>query len=98
MLSSLLTALMLGLVPPLPAHKPVGERELFPFDPVLLIGTGEKLEGVSTREAIYGNYRYRFATDASKRSFDAMPARFAIACAATIMAAAIPFASQAPRP
>jgi len=79
MLSSLLTAILLGLVPPLPAHKPVGERELFPYDPVLLIGTGEKLEGVSTREAIYGNYRYRFATDASKRAFDAMPARFAIA-------------------
>lgn len=79
MVSALFTALLLGLVPPLPAHKPVGERELFPFDPVLLVGTGEKLEGTSTREAVFGNYRYRFATDASQRAFDAMPARFAIA-------------------
>ena len=66
-------------VPPLPAHQPLAERELFPFDPVILIGTGEKLEGAEARESVYGNYRYRFATDASKRAFDAVPSRFAIA-------------------
>jgi hypothetical protein len=79
MVYSLLAALLVCLVPPLPAHKAAGERELFPYDPVLLIGTGERLEGTSTREAAYGNYRYRFATDASQRAFEAMPARFAIA-------------------
>lgn len=66
-------------VPPLPAHKPVGERVLFPFDPVVLIGTGDRTEGDASRESAYGNFRYRFTTDASKRAFDAMPDRFAIA-------------------
>lgn len=66
-------------VPPLPAHRPMAERELFPFDPVLLIGTGERTEGDAAREVAYGNYRYRFAADSSKRAFEAMPSRFAIA-------------------
>jgi len=66
-------------VPPLPAHRPIGERELFPFDPVILIGAGDRMEGSAERESAYGNYRYRFATEASKRAFDAMPSRFAIA-------------------
>ena len=78
-LLSILASLALATVPPLPAHKPLAERELFPFDPVLLIGTGEKTEGATERESAYGNYRYRFATEASKRAFDAMPSRFAIA-------------------
>lgn len=69
----------LSTVPPLPAHKPVGERVLFPFDPVVLIGTGDRTEGEASRESAYGNFRYRFTTDASKRAFDAMPDRFAIA-------------------
>lgn len=66
-------------VPPLPTHQPIGERELFPFDPVILIGAGDRMEGSAARESAYGNYRYRFATEASKRAFDAMPSRFAIA-------------------
>jgi len=66
-------------VPPLPAHLPLGERELFPLDPVILIGAGDRMEGSAERESTYGNYRYRFATEASKRAFDAMPSRFAIA-------------------
>lgn len=78
-LLSILASLALATVPPLPAHRPLAERELFPLDPVLLIGAGEKTEGAATRESAYGNYRYRFATDASKRAFDAMPSRFAIA-------------------
>lgn len=78
-LLSILTALSLATVPPLPAHRPIAERELFPFDPVLLIGTGEKSEGDAAREVAYGNYRYRFAADSSKRAFEAMPSRFAIA-------------------
>jgi len=72
------TALLLA-VPPLPQHAPAATRELFPFDPVILIGTGERLEGAEARESVYGNYRYRFATEASQRAFDAVPSRFAIA-------------------
>ncbi|MFM1803479.1 MAG: hypothetical protein RL136_358 [Planctomycetota bacterium] len=67
------------VIPPLPEHQPAAERPLFPFDPVILIGTGERLEGAPERESVYGSYRYRFATDASKRAFDAVPSRFAIA-------------------
>jgi len=79
MLAVLAATALLALVPPLPAHQPVAERELFPFDPVILIGTGERLEGQAVRESAYGNYRYRFATEASQKAFDAMPSRFAIA-------------------
>lgn len=76
---AILASLALATVPPLPAHRPMAERELFPFDPVLLIGTGERSEGEAGREVAYGNYRYRFATDSSRRAFEAMPSRFAIA-------------------
>lgn len=79
MLAVLAASALLALVPPLPAHLPVAERELFPFDPVILIGTGERLEGQAARESAYGNYRYRFATEASQKAFDAVPSRFAIA-------------------
>jgi YHS domain-containing protein len=75
----LVAAALLALAPPLPTHLPMAGRELFPFDPVILIGTGEKLEGQVARESAYGNYRYRFATEASQRAFDAMPSRFAVA-------------------
>jgi len=79
MFAVLAASLLLALVPPLPAHQPLAERELFPFDPVILVGTGERLEGQPARESSYGNYRYRFATEQSQRAFDAMPSRFAIA-------------------
>ena len=80
MLPLLAIAAVLCMTPPLPTHMPPAQRVLFPFDPVILLGSGEKMEGVATREADYGGFHYRFATEASQRAFAAMPARFAIAC------------------
>jgi len=69
---------LLAAVPPLPAAKPA-EPKLFPVDPVLFLGSGDRLDGPATREVAYGNFRYRFATESSKRAFEAMPRRFAVA-------------------
>jgi YHS domain-containing protein len=69
---------LLAAVPPLPAAKPA-EPKLFPVDPVLFLGSGDRLDGPATREVVYGNFRYRFATESSKRAFEAMPRRFAVA-------------------
>ncbi len=78
MISLFACAILACAVPPLPAPKPSAERALFPIDPVILLGSGEKMEGVATREANYGGFRYRFATEASQRAFAATPTRFAI--------------------
>ena len=77
--ASLITALSLtAAVPPLPVAKPP-EPKLFPVDPVLFLGSGDRLEGPATREIVYGNFRYRFATDASRKAFESIPRRFAVA-------------------